>query len=200
MGYRQLCLVIAAVVGVGLLCIGQESPPAGGYIEISFRINDPLRYPDEEPLEEPQTVVWLEDSGGNYAGSLLVSDWLASGGYAKKIKTSDGKKVPAVCAEWQAASGWPKGHSKKTVDVVSAATPQTGTHTVKFSCADLGLKVGSHKFHVQTSVAEGYYIMGSGTIDIGGDPAETTATVINHPKLHKDAGPILTDVKAAYSR
>jgi len=192
-------VVILGVLGVGLLYYALSSSPADGFIEVSFRINDPLRFPDDEPLPEPQTVIWLEDDGGRYAGSLLVSEWLSSGGYAKKMKTPDGKKVPAVCAEWQAVSGWPKGHSKKTVDAVTAATPQTGAHTVRFDCRDLGLAVGGYKFHVQTSVAEGYHIISSGRINIGGEPAETKAAVTYHPEMHKDAGAILTDVKARYS-
>ena len=92
---RTLALVvIAASLGTIVLHPGcrdwvlePAEVPTSEYLEISFRINDPVRYPDDEPLSDPQTVIWLEDRSGRYVQSLLVSDWTAMGGWKKKRKT-----------------------------------------------------------------------------------------------------------------
>ena len=67
-------VVVAVCFGGVIGYLRYRSRPADGSIEISFRINDPLRHPADEPLSIPQTVVWLEDARGNYIRSLLVSD------------------------------------------------------------------------------------------------------------------------------
>jgi len=50
----------------------------------------------------------------------------------------------------------------------------------------------------QTSVAEGHNIVCTDTLQIGDSGAEARAEVSYNPKMHKDAGPILSDVKATY--
>lgn len=202
-GGLMKALIAAVVIAV---CFGGavggyfmfRSNAAAGSIEISFRINDPLRFPDDEPLEDPQTVVWLEDTGGNYVQSLLVSDWTAMGGWRKKVKLPDGRKVTEICPQWQVASGWPRNHSKKVIDAVSHATPETGEHTISMTCSELNLPAGTYRYRVQTSVAALHTIICTGTITVGGDPMESTAEIVYQPEMHKDAGPVLSDVKARY--
>ncbi|MDP6544984.1 MAG: DUF2271 domain-containing protein [Phycisphaerae bacterium] len=196
---------LAAAVAIAV-CFGgvigylrYRSRPADGSIEISFRINDPLRYPADEPLKTPQTVVWLEDAAGNYVQSLLVSDWTAGGGWKKKHKLPDGRKIIEICPQWQAASGWPKKHSKKVIDAVSKATPETGVHAVSIKCRDLKLSVGTYRYLVQTSVAPEHTIICTGTIYIGDRTVETTAEVAYNPEMHEDAGGVLSNVTARYT-
>ena len=172
---------------------------AGGSIEISFRINDPRRYPDDEPLSIPQTVVWLEDARGIYVRSLLVSDWTSGEGWKVKVKLPDGRKVKKICPQWQAASNWPEKHSKQVIDAVTKATPKTGPHTLSIKCSDLKLSVGTYRYRVQTSVAALHTILAAGTITVGGGPMESTAKIAYNPEMHKDAGPVLSDVKARYT-
>jgi len=173
--------------------------PADGSIEISFKISDPLRYPDDEPLSTPQTVVWLEDTRGNYVGSLLVSDWTSGEGWKVKVKLPDGRKVKKICPQWQTASLWPENHSKQVIDAVTKATPKTGPNTVRIKCSDLKLSVGTYRYRVQTSVAPLHTILAAGTIDIGGGPVESQAEIAYNPAMHEDAGPVLSDVKARYT-
>ena len=197
---------VLAIVLLIFICAGgvigyfsHHTRPAGGSIEISFKINDPLRYPDDEPLDDPQTVIWLEDSRGQYVRSILVSDWTSSEGWEKTVKLPDKTEIKEICPQWQAASGWPKNHSKKTIDAVTKATPETGDHEISVKCADLKLKVGTYRYCVQTSVAELHSILCIGTITIGDEPDESIATVLYKPELHKDAGGVLSDVKAVYT-
>ncbi|MBL7218502.1 MAG: DUF2271 domain-containing protein [Phycisphaerae bacterium] len=202
-GRRRKTLAAAAIVAVCLACgvgyLWSRSIPVDGSIEISFRISDPLRYPDDEPLEDPQTVVWLEDARGQYIQSLLVSDWTAMGGWKKKLKLPDGRKIIEICPQWQTASHWPENHSKEVIDAVTKATPETGSHTVSIKCGKLKLTAGAYRYRVQTSVAPRHTIICTGVIDIGGGPAESTADVIYDPEMHKDAGPVLGGVKARYT-
>ena len=192
-------VVIAVCLG-GLIGYFLYRPrPADGSIEISFRISDPLRYPDDEPLEEPQTVVWLENARGNYIGSLLVSDWTSMGGWEKKLKLPDGTKITEICPQWQVASGWPENHSKQVIDAVTKATPKTGAHAVSIKCSDLRLSVGTYRYRVQTSVAARHTIICTGTINIGGEAVESTANIVYSPEMHKDAGPVLSNVTARYT-
>lgn len=192
-------VVIAVCFGGAIGYLRYRSRPADGSIEISFRISDPLRYPDDEPLSIPQTVVWLEDARGNYIRSLLVSDWTAMGGWKKKVKLPDGRKVIVICPEWQAASRWPENHSKEVIDAVTKATPKTGAHAVSIKCRELKLTIGTYRYLVQTSVAPRHTILAAGTISIGGGPVETEAEIVYNPEMHKDAGPVLSDVKARYT-
>jgi len=198
-------VVVASSVSFGLMlsgCVGGASGgrgSVGGAIEISFRINDPVRFDDDEPLWDPQTVVWLEDSSGRYVQTLMVCDWTAMGGWKKKRKTADGTKVTEICPQWQEASGWPEGHSESVVDAITRATPVVGAHTVGANCADLGLAPGTYRYHVQASVAEGHTILCSGTILIGESPTTNQAERTYKPKMHADAGAILSDVKATYA-
>ena len=192
-------VVIAVCFGGVIGYLWQRSRPADGSIEISFRISDPLRYPDDEPLSTPQTVVWLEDARGKYIRSLLVSDWTAMGGWEKKLKLPDGRKVIEICPQWQAASGWPEKHSKQVIDAVTKATPKTGAHTISIKCRELKLSVGTYRYRVQTSVAPQHTIICTGAINIGGGPVETTAEVVYNPEMHKDAGPVLSNVTARYT-
>jgi|GEM_PF-2233286 len=190
-------VAVCLVSGIGYLC--SRSRPVEGAIEISFRINDPLRYPDDEPLDDPQTVVWLEDARGRYIRSLLVSDWTAMEGWEEKVKLSDGTKVKEVCPQWQQASHWPENHSKEVIDAVTKATPETGAHTVSIKCSELKLTAGTYRYRVQTSVAPRHSIICTGEIDIGAGPAESTAAVVYDPEMHKDAGAVLSEVKARFT-
>ena len=191
-------VVIAVCLGGVIGYLLHQSRAADGSIEISFRINDPLRYPDDEPLSTPQTVVWIENAGGNYIRSLLVSDWTAQEGWEAKVKLPDGTKVTEMCPQWQIASGWPKNHTKQQIDAVTKATPATGAHTVSVKCRDLKLSVGTYRYHVQTSVAPLHTIIAAGTITIGSGQVVSVANIAYNPEMHKDAGPVLSDVKASY--
>jgi hypothetical protein len=196
-------MIVVALVAVWFGCKTAYQrynfKPAEGSIEISFSINDPLRYPDDEPLEEPQTVAWLEDADGKYVRSILVSDWTSGGGWAKKIKLPDGKKVTASCPQWQVASSWPKNHTKQQIDAVTKATPETGSHKISVDCRKANLPAGTYQYFVQASVAPLHSIVCTGKITIGGQQEESIAKVIYKPEIHKDAGPILSDVKARYT-
>ena len=197
-------MAVAVLLGVCILSSGccrcyWESPaPAEGDIEISFRINDPVRYDDEEPLQDPQTVVWLEHSCGRYVRSLMVSDWTAMGGWRKQTKTAAGKEVRVSCPRWQQASDWPDGHSKTDIDAVTKATPGAGAHTVRVSCRKMRVPPGDYRYYVQTTVAPVHSILYSAAIHIGGPAAAAEGTVTYIPEMHKDAGPVLSNVKARY--
>jgi len=192
-----LLILICASGVIGYLA--HHSRPAIGTLTISFKINDPLRFPDDEPLDDPQTVIWLEDSQGRYVQSLMVSDWTSSDGWRKTMKLPDKTKIKEVCPAWQDASGWPKEHSKKLIDTVTQATPATGPHTITVDCSNLKIKVGTYRYCVQTSVAPLHSILCIGTLTIGDGTAESIATVLYKPELHKDAGGVLSDVKATYT-
>jgi len=203
-------VLIAVAVGIGgaIAYVSRPAAPtvepalpalAKGTIEITFKINDPIRFPDDEPLDDPQTVAWLEDSDGNYAGSILVSDWTSSEGWEETVKLPDKTKIKEMCPDWQAASGWPKKHSKKVIDAVTRATPATGPHKITVKCLDLKLNAGAYRYYVQTSVAPLHNILASGTLTLGDKAGESIADIAYKPELHKDAGKILSDVKARYT-
>ena len=192
-----LAIFACAAAGVGYYL--SQPTYDGGTIEISFDINDPEKFPDDEPLQDPQTVVWIEDAGGKYVRSVLVSDWTAQIGWKKMVKLADGTKVKEMCPQWQRASGWPKNHSKKVVDAVSKATPETGPNKITVKCANLKLTAGTYRYRVQTSVAEVHSILYTGTITVGGGAASESAAKVEYlPEKHPDAGDILSNVKATY--
>ncbi len=192
-------VLIAICIGGVIIYFSFRDQSVSGSIEISFEINDPLRYPDDEPLMDPQTVVWLEDESGKYIQSLLVSDWTAQEGWEVKVKLPDGTKVTKICPLWHTASGWPKDHSKQVVDSVTMATPATGSHKVSIKCTDLKLTAGTYRYLVQTSVAERHTIIATGTITVGSGQTESTATIEYDPEMHKDAGGVLSNVKARHT-
>ena len=128
----------------------------------------------------------------------MVSDWTSSEGWEKMAKLPDKTKVKEICPVWQVASGWPKNHSKQMIDAVTKATPETAAHTIKINCKDLKINVGTYRYFVQTSVAELHSILSSGTLTLGDGPAESIARTTYLPGLHKDAGSVLSNVKAVY--
>jgi hypothetical protein len=85
------------------------------------------------------------------------------------------------------------------IDAVTKTTPETGEHTISINCSDLKIKVGAYRYCVQTSVAPLHSILCTGTLVIGDGAAESIATVLYKPELHKDAGDVLSEVKANYT-
>jgi hypothetical protein len=190
----------ALLVGVVLLQGGCRTmrPPACGTLEISFRILDPLKA-DDERFIDPQTVVWIEDAKGRYVRSLLVSDWLALGGWRKKLKHSAVKGTNLICPEWQKASRWPGKHSEAAIDAVTKATPSTGKHAVTASCADLGMRPGEYRYYVQSCyTGDGHYVLYSGQISVGETNALHRATARHNPGRLAEGGDILSGVAATY--
>ncbi|MBT3199419.1 MAG: DUF2271 domain-containing protein [Phycisphaerales bacterium] len=197
--------ILAVILFIGI-CVGgvigylsQRSRPATGVLAISFKINDPLNYPDDEPLQDPQTAVWLEDAQGKYISTAMISDWTSMEGWEETVKLPDGTKVKEMCPKWQEVSGWPANHTKQQIDAVTKATPETGPHTVKVNLAELKLTTGTYRYCVQTSVAPRHTIIATGTITIGSGQVESNAIIVYTPDMHPDAGPVLSDVNASYT-
>ncbi len=188
------------LIGVALLQGGCRTlPRATGALEISFQIHDPVKA-DDERFIDPQTVIWIEDGKGRYVRSLLVSDWLALGGWRKKMKHSALKETDIICPEWQKASRWPRKHTEAVIDAVTKATPPTGKSTVTVSCAELGIGHGEYRYHVQSCyTGDGHYVLRSGRISVGGTNASSRATATYNPGRLEEAGDILGDVTARYT-
>ena len=163
---------------------GQSSGPGDEFIAISYELN---QTPGVAPSY--QTVVWLEDANGVYLKSVLVSEYLAYGGYRK----------PKICSIWSRISNW-AGVSRSEFDAVTAATPDIGENTVIIDCKEQNLSPGVYYYCVQTHIIEDYDILYRGRIEIGKENVKSVAKVEYIPGKCEGAENALGDVKARYSR
>lgn len=177
-------MLLAATLSAG--CGGaprDSSPWAGGELVISFRLDTVEGF---DPSY--QTVVWLEDASGAYLRSLLVSEYLAFGGYTHE----------EICPRWNSAADW-ENASPATFDAVTAATPRPGASRVTIDCAVEELTPGIYYYCVQTHIVEEYNILWRGMITVGGGETGNIALPSWSPIRHDRAGGILRDVSARYT-
>ena len=166
-------------------CNPQHNPgKTSGLLSIFYQLN-------ETPGVAPsyQTVIWLEDAGGNYLKSLLVSEYLSYGGHNK----------PDICPTWSRSANW-GNLTKSQFDAVTAATPDLGQNTVIIDCQEQNLSPGVYFYSVQTHVIEDYNILYRGRITIGKGDTENIAEVTYIPGKRPGTEHCLSNVKARYCR
>ncbi len=162
---------------------GDSSPWADGALSISFRLDTVEGF---DPSY--QTVVWLEDASGAYLRSLLVSEYLAFGGYIHE----------EICPRWNGAVDW-ANESRTVFDAVTAATPRREAGEVTIDCTAEKLSPGVYYYCIQTHIVEEYNILWRGMITIGGEEVSSDADASWSPQRHDRAGDILRDVSAKYT-
>lgn len=163
-------------------CGPNPDEPNAGYLEIRYRLNEL-----EDPEPSYQTVIWLEKENGEYLKSLLVSEYLAYGGYEK----------PEICSDWSRAADW--GNVPEAVfDAVTGATPPVEENTIRVDCEKEGLLPGVYRYCVQTHIVEAYNILYRGRIEIGGSERESRAKAVHSSDGYPEARNVLSDVEARY--
>lgn len=184
-----LSLAAATALTVPLFisgCSSHRDEVPLGCLEISFT----LVGANDLGLEfEPsyQTVVWLEDEAGRIVRNLLVSEYLAYGGYEE----------PEICPRWSRSSDW-GNVSEALFDSVTRATPPVGVNTVVVDCAAEKLAAGVYHYCVQTHIMEEENILFRGRIEIGRTASESRAEVSRSPDHHQAAQNLLANVAATY--
>jgi hypothetical protein len=158
--------------------------PADGFLEVSFYLNPTST---EEFAASYQTVVWLETPDCEYVRSLLVSEYMAYGGFME----------PELCPRWHEISNWEVNYETE-MDAVTAATPGLERTVLTFDCAKEKIMPGKYKYCVQTHIVEDYNILYCGEIRIGGEENENVAEVTYTPSENPDANQVLVEVEARY--
>lgn len=178
------CLALCFAAMSLLACGPNPNEPLEGYLEIRFRLNE-----SKDPEPSYQTVIWLEKENGEYMKSLLVSEYLAYGGYEK----------PEICSDWSRAADW--GNVPEALfDAVTGATPPVEENTLRVDCKKEGILPGVYRYCVQTHVVEAYNILYQGRIEIGGSESESRAKAFHSSDGYPGARNVLSDVGARYFR
>ena len=156
-----------------------ESTP--GRVIISFE------YVGQSGSASNQFAVWIEDMDGNYLQTVFATLWTANGGFGSR---------PDSIALWVEKSGIASMPSYY-VDAVSGATPQTGEFSCVWNLADIDGKTvapGEYRFFVEGTLRWKNYVLYSGVIEIGDDPATVQANAeyvyegsSNQPALTNDS-------------
>ncbi len=167
-------------------CRTPPVPGATGTLEIRFEL---LPTNDEEIVPTYQTVVWLEDERGLFLRSLFVSQYTAYGGFQHN----------EVCPDWNFVANWAAA-TEEQIDGVTGATPYTEPNALTIDCGALGLRPGVYHYCIQTHIVEDYNVLGRGRIEIGGAAGENEARIEFTPSRHTEAGAVLCNVTARYSR
>ena len=177
-------MLCAAAILCGHFGGCRKSPYASGTLAICYSINSV-----EGVVPSGQTVVWLEDAAGQIISTLMVSDYLSTGGYKKE----------GICPAWSGKSGW---GTKQQADImaVTRPTPEVKQHILKADCRKRKLMTGRYRYFVQVHIVKDYNILYSGEILIGGEDCQDVARVSWEPERHDKGGTALSGVKAKYYR
>lgn len=164
----------------------EPTPPENitpGTLSVSFYLNELW-----DPTPTRQTVIWLEDTDGNFVRSLFVSAWLAYGGYSHT----------EVCPLWNAKADW-GNVDKEEFDAVAQATPDWGATTIEtFSLDSLEVEVGEYLCRIETHIKDEYNISYTGTIEVAKENNTVSPEPVYSPSEHEQAGALLNSVEMIY--
>ncbi len=179
---KRICCVLSGVL-ILAACSPEDSPWARGELTIRFQI-----HPIDGIDPSYQTVIWLEDDSGTHVRSLLVSEYLAFGGYTHE----------EICPRWSGAPDW-ENVSREVFDAATSATPRLGDSEISIDCMDAELPPGIYHYFVQTHIVEDFNVLWSGEIEIGTRESASFAEPSWTPQRHESASGILSGVAALYS-
>ena len=166
-------------------CTNSSKRPVKGSLEIIFTLQPSQ---DEKIVPSYQTVVWLENQNGEILHTLLVSEYLAYGGYNDST----------ICEEWNKKADWGNATEELFDAVTQATPPRDETTTIPVDCKALQLLPGTYFYCVETHIMENHNILYKGEITLGNEPASSTASQVNIPPDMPENVHVLTDVKAQY--
>ena len=116
-----------------------------------------------------QFAVWVEDMNGNYINTLFATKWTANGGY---------KNRPDSVATWVEKSDI-ASMPDYYVDAIAGATPKaSGSQSYAWNLKDINgdtVSPGEYQFFVEGTLRWKNYVLFSGVIKIGDEPATVTA-------------------------
>jgi len=164
-----------------LSCSGDKT--VRGELEIAFELMK--LGADIQPSY--QTVIWLEDQGGDSVYTLLVTEYLSYGGYNDST----------ICSSWSEKVDWDEV-TDELFDAVTRATPRTGENRLSFTLDLHGMAPGIYRYQVQTHVIEGDNVLYSGEIELGSDESESTAQLVRVPVSYEVTPSVLNNVAAFY--
>jgi len=148
----------------------EESDPANavGFANVSGQIVISFDYVRQSGSASNQFAVWVEDIDGNYLQTVFATRWTANGGFTTR---------PDSIALWVEKSGIASMPSYY-VDAISGATPQTCEVTCVWDLTDVDgntVPPGEYRFFVEGTLRWKNYVLYSGVIEIGNDPATVQA-------------------------
>jgi hypothetical protein len=115
-----------------------------------------------------QFAVWIEDMDGNYVCTLYATRWTAAGGYRTR---------PDSIFVWVEASDL-ASKPRADVDAISGATPRTGNQSFTWDLTDADgntVSAGDYMFFVEGTLRWRNYVLYSGVITLGDEPATVIA-------------------------
>ncbi len=119
-------------------------------------------------LASNQYALWIEDSQGRFVTTVFVTSFTAEKGYATREDS-----LPL----WRKQSNWKKVRGDR-LDVVSGATPRSGTQRIVWDLMDReGKKVapGVYTYKLEANVHWDKRILYRGTLRVDGKPFSGTA-------------------------
>jgi len=141
--------------------------PAVGEVVIS------LEYNRQSGPASNQHAVWIEDIYGRLVKSLFASRWTANGGF---------KTRPDSIALWAERADL-ANMSSVDVNAVAGATPSTGLQSYVWDLTDLSGETvlqGDYVFFVEGTLRWKNFVLFSGVITIGDDPATVSGDAVFH--------------------
>jgi len=182
--------IFYSIILILLLCIifncikNRQMKPAEGTLEISYEF---VKSADQNIVPSFQTAIWLQNDKGEYLKTLMVSEYLAYGGY----------NDTTICTEWIKVADW-DNVLLETFDAVTKATPPLGNNTISINCKTENLLPGTYNYCIETHILENYNILYRGKITIGKKTTESYAESVYIPKKHPVSGDVLKNVNAKY--
>jgi hypothetical protein len=140
-----------------------------------------------------QYAIWIEDEGGKYIRTLMVTDYMAR---------RQGWKV-----RQQSLVTWVKAANianmpQTDLDAISSPTPQAGTHSALWDLKDATGKpvpAGTYTYRIEGSLLSENTVLWTGKITVGG-VRQTSPAVVSYfpPGADKLGRTLITDVTAVY--
>lgn len=181
---KSIIIFSALLIYLFNSCSNNEIKPAKGVLEISFTFNEL-----EKIKPSYQTAIWLEKEDEAYVKTLLVSEYLAYGGYNDSI----------ICPHWIEIADWENGEETE-FNTVTSATPAIGDNKLEISCKEWNILPGFYRYFIQVHVVEDENVTYAGEIEIGNQNTTSEAEQDFIPGKYPNAQNVLTDVKLNYYR
>lgn len=157
-----------------------------GDVKVSFS------YVRQDGIATNQFAVWVEDEEGNLVKTLYVTDFTAKGGYKKRKEA-----LPTWVNQSKIAD-----KSKKDIDAISGATPETGILSYAWDCTDHGgnpVSDGEYKFFVEGTLFWESRVLYSGIIHVGGDSITNITAAADFNTENSKNNNMISEVNAIYT-
>ena len=176
-----MCLLAFSLLTCFTSMSAYAANPAGR-IEVQFVYLDPGTI---DPTYH--TAIWLEDTKGNIAQTLFVSNDLSTTYY------ESGK----ACPEWVKLAGWAKA-PQSLINAVTGPTPNVSEGTMPFDLGKFKVAPGKYKFRFEVNIDDDNNVLFQGDLEVGDSAQELTIETLYLPSKPDIGTDVVKNVKVHY--